>query len=254
MTPPLVDVHCHINFAMEAIPKVLTRAKEHGVRHIIVAGLSKTTNQEVLTLAKEHELVQASLGLYPTEVLKDEVETHQELEFIKKNIHECVALGEVGLDYMTTEDRTTQQEAFEKIITLAQKHKKTLVVHTRKAESDALEMLHKSRAQQVVLHCFGGSKKLVRLARDYGFYFSIPSIVHRLKHFEMIVSEVPLSHLLTETDAPYLSPDPARPSEPADVRYAVKRIAQVKNISYEDAAGQIYHNFCTLFAPDVLKE
>jgi TatD DNase family protein len=97
------------------------------------------------------------------------------------------------------------------------------------------------------MHCFNGKKSLIKKGVELGFYFSVPPVITRLNHFEMLVAEVPLERLLTETDAPYLSPVAGERNEPMNVAITVKKIAEIKKISEEEVARQIFKNAEDLF-------
>jgi TatD DNase family protein len=120
-------------------------------------------------------------------------------------------------------------------------------VHSRKAELDAVEMLESSKIKNIILHCFNGRRHLIQRARDDGWYLSIPPIITRLQHFQMISELVPIEQLLTETDAPYLSPVPGKRNEPANVAVTIKEIAKIKNLGEKKVADEIYSNYKRIF-------
>ena len=140
-----------------------------------------------------------------------------------------------------------QQKVFERVISLAEKIKKPLVVHTRKAEKDVLDMLESTSLKKVDLHCFMDNKKLIQRAADLGYSFSIPPVIVKLQHFQMLVEMVNIDQILTETDAPYLSPHSDRQNEPAFVRETIKMIAKIKKISEEEVEKNIFKNFEKIF-------
>ncbi len=264
---PLADVHCHLNHDRfkQDLPGVLARAEAAGVKAVICAGVNPPANREVLALAKKYPLVKAALGLYPVDVLGmrleklDEIglpkqdgplDEDAELAFIAKNRDSVVALGEVGLDFKhfkEPEHIKRQKEVFAKVIATAEKLKKPLVIHSRNAEADVIEMLQSSGVKRAVLHSFGGRKHLVRKAADLGYSFSIPAVVARLLHFQQIIEAVNINQLLTETDAPWLSPVVGRFSEPADVRISAEMIAKIKGITFEETANATFLNYQRLF-------
>ena len=157
---------------------------------------------------------------------------HETLSFIRTHTREIAAIGEVGLDFKFSSDREHQSENFRKIIALARELKKSLIIHSRKAEKEVVELLERSGIpkQLVVLHCFSGNKKLIGHATKLGYTFSIPCNITRSQHFQMLAMMVPITQLLTETDGPYLPPDGSTRSEPAHVANTVKKIAELKGI------------------------
>lgn len=263
----LVDVHCHLNHKQFAndLDAVIDRAKKAGVVRIICAGVNPPTNREVLELAKKYpDIIRCSLGAYPIDALNiqlfspDEMGLSRtenfvlddELEFIKKNKEGIVAVGEAGLDYKWDEPKKRiqeQKENFLKVIELCEKIKKPLVVHSRRAEADCLALLESSTLKAVDLHCFEGNKKLIKKAVDLGYSFSIPPVIQKLQHFETLVTEAPITQLLTETDAPWLSGKAGERNEPANVLLTVRRIATLKGFTDEETANSILLNYKRLF-------
>jgi len=265
----LIDIHAHLDHTKfkEDLDKVIERARKAGVKTIITSGVNSTTNRLILEIAKKYpDIVKVSFGIYPLDALAKELENDEgsetagfprdienfdidkELNWIGKNKSSCVAIGECGLDYnWSDEKKEEQKQNFQKVINLAIKINKPLIVHTRKAEADSVELLEKSKAKKVVLHCFSARKSLIKKAIELGYSFSIPPIITRLEHFQMMADLIPLNQLLTETDAPYLSPVQGERNESANVAITIKEIAKIKKLSEEEVASQIYENFKKLF-------
>ena len=177
----LIDVHSHLQFDKfkNDLDKVIERAKKAGVISILCSGVDQESNEKVLELSKKYEIIKASLGIYPLDAVGlgyyDDVprenrnfDVDQAIKFIEKNKKDCFAIGEVGLDYSPEGNykEKEQKEVFWKTIKLAEKIKKPIIVHTRKAEKDCLEILESSNLKRVVLHCFTGNLKLVKKAED----------------------------------------------------------------------------------------
>ncbi|MBI5398302.1 TatD family hydrolase [Candidatus Woesearchaeota archaeon] len=263
--PLLVDVHAHLDHTdfSKDIDAVIERARAAGVRAIIAQGVNHESNLAVLALAKKYDIVKAALGLYPLDALNvkvDEQHFSEEpslprtkvgvdatLNFIEQHNDSIIAIGEVGVDAKFSTDLAAQRENFQKIIKLSLRIKKPLIVHSRKAELDTIEMLEASKCKQAMMHCFGGKLKLAKRIEDNGWMVSIPPCVVRSSHFQELVKRVNINHLLTETDCPYLGPEPGKRNEPANVIESVKMIAQIKKMTVEDTANAIFHNYQTLF-------
>ncbi|MBS3174595.1 TatD family hydrolase [Candidatus Woesearchaeota archaeon] len=258
----IIDVHSHLQFPNfeKDLNEVIERAKQAGVIFILCSGVDHDTNIKALELSKKYNIIKASLGIYPLDAVglghyddtshqTDIMDVEEELKFIEKNKDNIIAIGEIGLDYSPKVDPKAeeQKEVFWKCIKLAEKIKKPIVVHTRKAEKDCIEILESSKLKNVVLHCFTGNMKLVKKAEELGFYLSIPSIITRLKHFQEVIERVSLSNILTETDAPYLSSIPNQRSEPADIKETIKIIAKIKNITEEETEKIIFSNYQKIF-------
>ncbi len=260
----LVDDHCHLMHAdyKNELDEVIERAKKAGVKAIICSGVNSATNRQAMEIAKKYApLVRCSLGIYPTDALglgPDEsglerdknFNVDEEIEFIRKNKDSIAAIGEAGLDYHWVKDAELQKkerENFLKVIKLAEEIKKPLIVHTRDAEADCVEMLASSSVKNVVLHCFTGRKNVVKKAVDSGYYFSIPAIIEKLQHFKMVAEMASINQLLSETDGPWLSPVSGKFNEPANVIYTVRNIAKVKGFTEEEVANNIWLNFQRVF-------
>ncbi len=258
----LIDIHAHLTFEKfkEDIEKVIERARKEGVKMIISSGVGKKSNREVEELSKKYsDIIKPSFGIYPVDAVaemltgvKDDVvrdleifDVEKEIQWIREHREECLAIGEVGLDYKMVEDeeaREKQREIFEKIVKLAKEIKKPLIIHSRKGEEDVLEILEKNNFKNANLHCFSGNKKLIKKGIEQGLYFSIPTVITRLEHFKMLAEIVPLKQILTETDAPYLAAEQGGRSEPAHIKQTIKEIAKIKGLSEEEVSEQIYKN------------
>lgn len=248
----LIDVHCHLDL-LDDLDSVILRAKKAGVKVIVFNGINAKSNLKVLEISEKYDIVKAALGIYPPEALLKEENIEQdfdidsEIKFIRDNKDKIIAIGEIGLDYSTDADKTEQKELFRKMIRLGLKLDKPLIVHSRKAEEDVIKILEEEKAKKVVLHCFSGRKSLIKKADSLGYYFSIPTNIVRAENFQSMVKEVNINQLLTETDAPYLSPFKGKKNEPSFVIEAVKKIASIKGFEVEEVANNIFMNYQRLF-------
>lgn len=265
----LVDVHCHLNDSRfdEDLDEVLERFREKGGRLIVTSGVNKETNRVSLELAEKYECVEAAFGIYPTDALAAEVESgesnelmrelkefnvYEELVWIEAHARDCVCVGEIGLDYnfkefQTEKMREKQKEVFRKCLRLAKKLDKVVVIHSRKAEADAIEILEEEGMDKVVMHCFNGKKALIRKCVENGWSFSVPAVIMRLDHFKMLVDMVPLELLLTETDGAYLAPVAGTRNEPMNVMVTLEEIARIKGLGVEEVGDKVWENFEKLF-------
>jgi TatD DNase family protein len=260
----LIDDHCHLmHKAYSDLDKVIANAKKAGVKAIICSGVNPPTNREALEIAKKYPMIRVSLGIYPVDALglppdvesglsqhAGPIDLDSEFDFIKKNKDKIAAIGEVGLDYHWVKEAELQKkerENFARIIEFAEKLKKPMIVHTRKAEQDCIDMLTSSKLKNVVLHCFEGRKSLIKKAADAGFIFSVPTSIARSQHFQVLVEMAGINQLTTETDGPYLSPDGSFPNMPENVRTVIEKIAQIKKFEAEEVANNVWLNFQRIY-------
>jgi TatD DNase family protein len=263
----LIDVHCH--FDKEFFPDiddVITRMKENNCIALPV-GITPDTNKFVLDLREKYpESIFPCIGLYPPDALVNDkkensnliidYDLENELAFIEKNKDKIVAIGEIGMDYKDGTDKELQEKIFRKQIELAIKLNLPIVVHSRKAEKECIDILEEYTKEhvyrQIVMHCFNGRQAQVRRVRENGWYFSIPTNCVRDTHFQRIIKETPLKQLLTETDSPFLGPfkkddGTVERNEPINVIETIKKISEIKNTPVEDIANLLHRNAIKLF-------
>lgn len=256
----LVDVHAHMDFPefKKDLPEVLQRAKNAGMAAIVSQGVHHASNKRTLELAARYPIIKAALGLYPlnapnVEVHDDEdhdrntTSVDETLKFIKEHVKEIVAIGEVGIDLHFSDDEAHQIENFTKILRLSNQLKKPVIIHSRKAEKLMLDILEDAKHHQAILHCFSGGKKLIKRAVEMKLPLTVTSNSPRAQHFQMIAREVPITQLLTETDAPLLGPVLGERNEPQNVKYAVQVIAKEKGLTPEEVARSVYMNYQRMF-------
>jgi TatD DNase family protein len=259
----LVDVHCHLDHLdlKNRLDEILKNAEEAGVKVIITNGINPETNRESLELAKKHNVIKAALGIYPIDALRNEVEEMEyplkwrgfevddELKFIESQKDNIAAVGEIGLDFVDSneEQKKEQEVVFRRLLELARKIDKPVIVHSRAAELRVVEILEEVGQKKVVMHCFSGRHHLIKRAIKNGWHLSIPCTIVRSEHFQKVVEFSPLSQLLTETDAPLLSPFKGKMNEPAFVAETIKVIAKQKGMDEIEVANAIFQNYQRLF-------
>jgi TatD DNase family protein len=232
--------------------RALNAARVNDIGYFLCVCTTLEEFPELLSIAEQQADVAVSVGLHPTEVVSQEP---TELELIALADHpKVIAFGETGLDYYREEtDKIVQQERFRRHIRAAKKTGKPLIVHTRQARSDTIEILKEEQAQEPagVLHCFTEDWSMAEQALDLGFYISFSGIVtfRNAQELKTIAQKVPLDRLLIETDSPFLAPVPHRgkPNEPAHVRFVAEYIAELRGISFSEIARQTTENFFRLF-------
>jgi|SRR3989344_2822736 len=246
----IVDIHCHLTDPMllNDVEGIVSRAKKKGLVIINSNGLDIKTNRETLKLAEKFDIVKPSLGIHPLSIenLTDD-QIKNELDFIKSKRDFIFAIGECGLDYSRNIDRGKQISLFKKFIELGEKIKKPLIIHSRQAEKEVLELLETSKSKKFLLHCFTGNFKLVKKIFDNGYFISIPCNIVRAKHFQDIVKNFNLNQMLTETDSPYLSPYKEKMNEPSFIVETIKKMSEIKNINKNEIEKTIFDNYNKFF-------
>ncbi|MGV8172283.1 MAG: TatD family hydrolase [Candidatus Woesearchaeota archaeon] len=261
----LVDVHAHLDLegyeSFGGVDKVIEECVNNGVKAIVTNGTNIESNRKILDIAKKYAVVKIALGIYPTHCLEmiesgRYKEFDAELNFIEETIKskKCIAVGEVGLEYseikdLTEEKKRIQKDCLKRFIHIAKKNDVPIIVHSRGAELEVVELLEEEgmKNHKVVMHCFSGRKHLVQRIRDNNWFFSIPCNVDRSLHFQQIVKDTPTEQLFTETDAPYLSPVPGEINRPDNVIYSIKKIAELQGMTPDEVANIIYANFQRVF-------
>ena len=250
----IIDSHCHINFPelIEDIDGVLERMAENQVSKALCVSVNLEKFPEVLSLAKAHEHIYASVGVHPDHE-SDEEPTVERLVSLSED-PKVVAIGETGLDYFRTEgDVSWQRDRFRVHIQAARQTDKPLIIHTREAGDDTLGILREEGNGLVrgVMHCFTETLEFAHASIDLGFFISFSGIItfKNAQAIRDVAKAIPLDCILIETDSPYLAPAPNRgkTNEPSYVRYVLEEVARVKDLPVDVVAQATTQNFHRLF-------
>ncbi|MFA5470556.1 MAG: TatD family hydrolase [Acholeplasmataceae bacterium] len=247
----IVDTHLHLNTIdyEKDLDQVIQRAYEQGIKKLIVIGMDEATSLEAIKIAETYDHVYATVGLHPGYV--DDNDTN----FIEPLLShpKVVGIGETGLDLYWQQDNIEKQKAcFMDQIKLSIKYQMPLVIHTRNSFDEAYELLlpYKNQAYGV-FHCFSSHVDDARKAIDLGYYIGIdgPITFKNPKDLLPIVKEIDLSHILLETDSPYLAPSPYRGkrNEPSYLIKVAKKIAEIKQMSLDEVSEITTKNANQLF-------
>ncbi len=253
----LVDSHCHLDFPdfEDDMDDIVARAGEAGVSHMLSICTHVTKFDPVLAVAEQYDNIFCTVGIHPHDAAKEPEVTAEHLIRMAMN-DKVIGFGETGLDFFYDKSpRDLQKSQFKVHIEAAREAGLPLVVHTRDADEDMAEILKEETGKGAfsgLLHCFSSSRDLAETALDLGLYLSISGIVtfNKADELRKIVKEAPLDRLLVETDAPYLAPVPKRGkrNEPAFTRHTAEKIAEIKEISFEEVATATTDNFFNLFS------
>jgi TatD DNase family protein len=245
----LVDSHCHLDDQKfnEDREAVIERALEAGVELMLAIGTGDGPPdlECALRLAEKHPFIYATVGVHPHDAAKASDETFRRLRELAEH-PKVVGIGEIGLDYhYDFSPRDTQQAVFEQQLAIAREIGKPVMIHTREAWDDTLRLL--GAGQPGIMHCFSGGPVEAQRSLDLGFHLSFAGIVTYPKALDVQAAAriTPLDRMLVETDAPYLAPVPKRGkrNEPAFVVSTAQRLAELKEIGFEDLARVTTANF-----------
>ncbi len=244
----LIDSHCHLNY-LEDSSDALQRARDAGISTCLCISVDAAGFPQVRGLAETHHDVWATAGVHPDAAAEDLAWIEPELAHPR-----IVAVGETGLDYLHADNaaqRSRQKQAFSHQLALALKYDLPVIVHTRGAESDTLDLIRQYPGVRGVLHCFTESWDMASAALDLGFYISISGIVtfKNAENVREVAAQIPKDRLLVETDAPWLAPVPKRgkTNEPSFVAHTAEFLAELRAVPLATLAAQTSANFTALF-------
>ncbi|MRH45004.1 YchF/TatD family DNA exonuclease [Aquibacillus halophilus] len=251
----LFDTHVHLNVHQfdEDREEVMTRAQNAGVTYMVVVGFDHETIPKAIELAEEHPNIYAAVGWHPVDAIDM---TEKELKWLEELAEhpKVVAIGEMGLDYHWDKSpKDVQKEVFRKQIQLAKKVKLPIIIHNREATEDIIQLLKEENAAEIggIMHCYNDSLDYVQECLDMNFYISLGGPVTFKNAIEPkeVAQAVPLERLLIETDCPFLAPHPNRGkrNEPAYVKLVAEKIAELRNISFEEVSEATTENAFLLF-------
>ena len=251
----LFDSHAHYNDERfdEDRDKLIKEIYKAGITKIVCAGYSLESSKRALEIANGYDFVYTTCGISPNDINDFKEEYLEQIENIAKN-KKVVAIGEIGLDYhWNTENKNLQKEVFISQIEIANRLELPIVIHTREAVYDTLDIL-KNEIKCVkngVFHCCPLNVDLVREGLKLGFYISCagPITFKNSKNADTIIDMIPLDRILIETDSPYLSPEPLRGTrnDSRNVKFIAQKIADIKGINIEEVAKITYNNAKQIF-------
>jgi len=244
------DTHAHIyKEYYEDINEVLKIAKSNNVNRVIISGATQKNNEEVISLVKKYSNVYGTLSIHPEYALNY---NDCNLKYIEDHLkyEKIVAIGEIGLDYYWTKETIEEQKIlFEKQLRLAELYNMPVVIHSRDATNDTIEILKKFKVKGVI-HAFSGSLETALIYVKMGFCLGIGGVVtfknSKLKEF---LKEIPLEYIVLETDSPYLTPHPYRgqKNEPKYIDTIALFVANIYGISKSQLSEITNANIARIF-------
>lgn len=249
----LADSHCHLEYN-DNLRNIIDEAKQAGVEYILDVGSGLNNLAEHLKICEEFDGVYTASGAHPHEAKEYAEITVDDIVKAADN-DKVIAIGEAGLDYFYDfAPKELQIELFEKNIKASQITGKPLIIHNRESDDDMIDLLKKTydkKEFKAVVHCYSSTWHLAEEALKMGFYVSASGIItfNKSQDIRYNFAKIPLDRLLVETDAPYLAPVPKRGkiNEPANVVFTAQKLAEIKNISFDELAEITTQNFKRLF-------
>ena len=262
------DSHAHYDDEKfnEDREEIIEKIYNADITKFISAGYSLESSKKGIELAEKYDYIYTTSGISPNDVKESIEETQKDIDELKKLIIEykrgkkekdkLVGIGEIGLDYYWNKDnKELQKEAFIEQIRIANKLDLPIVIHTREAVMDTLQILKENPVNKKgIFHCCPLNRELVKEALKLNFYISFcgPVTFKNSKNAAEIIEMVPNDKMLIETDSPYLSPEPlrGRRNDPRNVKYVAQKVADVKGLSVEQVADITYKNAMRIFNID----
>lgn len=249
----LIDTHAHLDFdkLYNNLDEVIERARKKGVEKIINIGITVSSSQKSIEIAKNYEDIYAVIGIHPHDAKNAPENYLKELEKMARE-EEVVALGEMGLDYFKDfSPRDVQMKVFKEQLSLAKDLNMPVVIHDRDAHDESIKAIKDINGLRGVFHCFSGDWKVAREVLDLGFYISFPGTItfKKAQKLREVAKKMPHDRIMVETDCPFLAPEPFRgkTNEPAYVRLVAEAVAEERGISLEDLGEITTNNAISFF-------
>jgi TatD DNase family protein len=244
MDGPFVDSHCHVDL-FTSPAEIVTEAETRKVYTIAVTN-APSVFRHTADLTKGCRYVRAAVGLHP-----ELVHSHgHQVELLQALLGETRYVGEVGLDYSTSNQtiRRKQREVLERILAwCAEYGNKVITLHSRRAAADTIAALGKSYPGRLILHWFTGNIRDLELAASYDMYFSVNPAMVQSKKGQALISRIPLNRVLTETDGPFVRLH-SRPAGPSDIEQVLRGLSTLWSVPPEEVRDIVLSNFRTLLA------
>ena len=253
----IIDSHCHLTYEpmSNALNETIDRANKDGIKYMLTISTEDKSFEQILKIVNDYKSVYGTYGIHP-----HEAKSHQHIKSIdiinKVNQNKkIIGVGETGLDfYYNHSEKKDQINSFEEHISAAQEKNLPLIVHTRSAEKETLQILEKhskKKETKILIHCFTGTREFAFKLLDLGAYISASGVVtfNKSQDLANTFRDIPNEKILVETDAPYLAPVPLRgkPNEPSYIIHTVKFLSKIKNLSFDEFSKITSNNFFNLF-------
>lgn len=253
----LIDSHCHLDRIdlkpyQDDFDCFMEAASQNDIEHLLSISIDMESYEAMVNLVDKYLQISVTVGVHPNEHKGREASVKELITLGKAD--KVIGIGETGLDYFRSEGNLAwQKQRFRDHINAAKYLKKPLIIHTREAKADTLQILKEENAGEVggIIHCFTEDWEFAKQALDLNFFISFSGIVtfNNAKEIQNVAKKVPVDRYLIETDSPYLAPVPHRgkPNYPIYVKYVAECIADLRGTSFSTVADQSTKNFKSLF-------
>lgn len=251
----IFETHAHYDDAKFDTDRemLLAELPQRGISPVINVGSSIATTKTTLSLAQEYPFLYAAVGVHPSDVDDLNEDTYAWLKQ-QTTLQKTVAVGEIGLDYYWPEpDHETQKKWFLRQLDLAREIKKPVIIHSRDAAKDTVDLMTEAHAEEIggVIHCYSYTKETAKIFLDMGFYFGIGGVLtfKNAKKLKEAVEYIPMDRIVLETDCPYLAPEPNRGKRNSslNIPYVIAAMAQIKGITEEEVRKAAWDNSLRLY-------
>jgi TatD DNase family protein len=253
----MIDSHCHLDRSplYGKLDEIVNRAELSGVECLLTISTSLKSFEIVKRIILKYKSIFGTVGIHPHES-KDHINVDKKMLISLRNENnKIIGIGETGLDfYYQNSDKLIQKKKFVEHVEAAIDLDLPIIVHSRNAEIDTFNILKdfSSRNPKILMHCFTGSSDFLKKMLGLGAYISLSGIItfNKSKELQETASLIPIDRLLIETDSPFLAPMPKRGSanEPSFIKYTAIKLAEIKQISYDDLIVHTSNNFNKLFS------
>ena len=251
----MIDSHCHLDYEplLSNLEEVIQRSKNIGIKKILTICTTLDSFIKIKDIVNRDEIIFGTYGIHPHEVKDNKVEAKTIISEISKN-SKIIGIGETGLDFFYNHsEKSDQIKSFEVHIEAALRLKIPLIIHSRNAEKEMLDIFNNYRNEnlKILMHCYTGSKNFAEKLLSFNAYFSASGIItfKNSKELQETFRFIPLDRLLIETDSPYLAPEPHRgkKNEPSFVIHTAEKLAYLKDVPNIDLINKTSFNFEKLF-------
>ena len=254
----IFETHAHYDDDrfLEDQDETIKRVYESGVNPIINVGASIDSTKTTMALAEKYDFIYATVGVHPSDIADLNEES---FEWLKEQAkwEKTVAIGEIGLDYYWDKEADVQEQQrywFRRQLELARQTKLPVIIHSRDAAEDTMEIMKEASKQEIegVIHCYSYSPEMAKEFIKMGYYIGVGGVVtfKNAKKLVETVSQIPLERILLETDCPYMAPEPHRGTrnDSSNIPYVIAKIAEIKNITPQEVEETTRSNAFELFS------